>query len=145
MSAFQFDAETQALTIKFLDKNIGSGTQTTATSTLAITGSYNWPPDSIAEVAMSFYLELTSDNTCVVEVDWPGLLPEKIEKQPASYWMWLLLARPVFNITTAGGDLIVVKFTGPPQQPEIITGLQVSVSLNGAQHATALTFVYDQV
>lgn len=142
MSTFQFSVDTNEVTIKYLDKSIGSGTAIGASETTTVKGHYQWPLDAPAEVMMSFFLKLVTENTCDVEVDWPGLLPAPIKAQGASYWVWLLLARPVINVQTKDGDLIVFSYTGPPNDPEKVTGFQISVSLNNAQHSTALTFVY---
>lgn len=142
MSTFQFSEQDKQVTIKYLDKSIGSGTAVAAPETMAVKGHYQWPLDAPAEIMMSFFLKLVTENTCDVEVDWPGLLPSPIKAQGASYWMWLLMARPVINVQTQEGDLIVFSYTGPPNNPEQVTGFQISVSLNGAQHSTSLTFVY---
>jgi hypothetical protein len=143
MSQHQFNVSTQPVTIKLMEKVIGSGVQNADESTIAVNGSYNWPPDSIAEVEMSFFLNTHANNVCTVEVNWPGLISAPIPRQEASYWVWLVLARPVVNVQTSSGDLIVFSYTGPPGDPEKITGFQISVMESGAQHATALTFVYN--
>ena len=100
--------DTRNVDVIFGDRQIGVGTMTTAASGIVVNAHYQWPPDAPAEVRATFVFDILSSNTCKVEVDWPGLLSQRIPLQDASYIMLLLMARPDFVIATPGGDRVTV-------------------------------------
>jgi hypothetical protein len=132
----------QAVSVIHLSDRIGSGTLTITQDGFEVTGIYNWPPRSIAEVQFSFRFHVLSPNTCTVEVDWPGLLPE-IGPTDASYLTLLLMGRPEYSISTPAGDHVNATFLGPFGQPEITTSLQVAAATGSGDASVSLLFRYE--
>lgn len=136
--------DAQAVTVIHLNQKIGSGKLTSTESGLAVHGSYQWPPDAPAEVRFSFVFTPLSENTCTVEVNWPGLLSRRIPEEKASYFMLLLMARPEYVISTSSGDNVTATFMGPMGHPEITTALQVNATISDASSSASLVFRFEK-
>lgn len=131
---------TQKVSVWFGGKSIGAGTAAFTADAVNLEGSYQWPPEAPAEVRFAFDLKILTEDVCSVAVNWPGLLPEAIHDPAASYFSLLILARVELLITTHAGDSINFVYTGPPADPEITTGFQISVLEPGATSPAALAF-----
>jgi len=144
MSDFEFASQTKAVDVFFLDRRIGGGQSVSTPQGVAVQGSYQWPPDAPAEVRFSFDVKLLTDTVCGVEVSWPGLLAKPIADPAALYIAILVLGRAALAITTHNGDHISFAYSGPPSQPELVTGFQVSVMEASPGNSAALTFRYQR-
>ena len=139
----QFASVTQKVDVIHNSVSIGSGTAEMEGERLAITGSYEWPPDAPAEVAFSFHLELRQDRTCSIEVDWPGLLPNRIADDQASYFILLILARPQINVFNQDQTFhATVFFQGPPNQPPVVNAISIGVQESSPPASPSLLFRY---
>lgn len=128
----------KSVRVSYHDQRIGNGQSSVSASLVQVAGSYDIPP-AIAEVNFSFAVHLQDDNTCTVDADLPGLLPNNPLKLAGSYIIVLTLGRAGLLIT-AGAYRISVTFTGPVSNPEVATGFQIGIT--GPDSTVSLGFVY---
>ena len=138
MSDFKFAEIKRKAQVSVLDHPIGTATVLGTSKGIAVKGHYEWPPDAPAEVGFSFAVDLVTQNTCKLDVDWPGLLASPIHDPAATFISILVLGRPGLLIT-AGKNNVSFFYTGPFGSP-VVTGCQISVTEPNSSAVMVLRF-----